>query len=231
MATTYMPSGENDLVPWLNNFKTKLVTQFGALLGFTTSELTQLGNETQAFGNAVQYKNALRTSEGAMTSMVREMRTGSPLENIGPVPVPPAIFTIPPGTMKGLIKKVQQYVQRIKSHPAYTTTIGQELGIIAPVQAFNPATMQPELKVRVDAGYAKLSWKRKQADGVVIYVDRGDGNGFVELARRVSTSYIDAEPMPANTISVTRTYKLRYFINDDEVGVESVSVTVNVIRV
>ena len=75
-----------------------------------------------------------------------------------------------------------------------------------------------------------LKWKKGESDGVNIYVDRHDNAGFVFLRRTVRNSYLDSAPLPPNTFSATWDYKIRYLIEDDEVGLFSSTISINVLR-
>lgn len=146
-------------------------------------------------------------------------------------PPVPVAGTPPVAVLTGIFARVAAYVQRIRYHVNYTVTIGQELSIIPPPSTFNPATVKPVLKGKVLSGYPQLSWRNGRADGVQLYVDRQDGNGYVLLAKRNSTSYIDVTPLPANTQFVTWLYKAKYIIDDEEIGLDSDIISLEILRV
>lgn len=227
-AQQYLPSSDNDRVIWLNNMNAAL-PQFAGALGLSVADLQILNADAVYFAFMVQYQNDLRQHLQAITQFKNNTRSNSLQSNMGTLPVfmPP---TPPPAVPAGIFNRVATLVLRIKRAPGYTAAIGQALNIIPPVVNFNPAAMTPELTGRLDAGRPQLRWKKGEADGVVIYVDRRDGNGFVQLVHTVKTAYIDAASLPANAFGATWDYKAIYFIGDDEVGNFSQVISINVFR-
>ena len=142
----------------------------------------------------------------------------------------PSIGTPPSAVSSGIFNRLVLLVIRIKQSVAYTAAMGQDLGVIPPVQNFDPNAMQPALTLRLEAGFPLLEWKKGESDGVHLYVDRRDGNGFVLLVRTVKTAYIDTQPLPPNTFTASWDYKVRYLIGDDEVGAFSSVLSINVLR-
>lgn len=231
MANSYLPVGDVNLASWYNNFSTKMNTLYGQTLGFTSAELADIQNDNTAFQNAVLYKENLHQAATAMTAFVRNLRNSSTQTAVGAVPVVPAMLPLPQSVMAGIFNRLITYVRRIRQHANYTVTIGQDLDIIPPVSTFNPATAKPELTARLSGGYPVLKWKREKADGIYLYVDRRDNNGFVLIDKLVRVEYVDVAPLPANTFTATWDYKAKFMIDDDEIGLFSEIVTVSVVRV
>lgn len=50
--------------------------------------------------------------------------------------------------------------------------MGNDLGIIAPVQTFDANTMQPELKVTLDGDRPHIKCSKGSSDAIDLYVDR-----------------------------------------------------------
>jgi hypothetical protein len=230
MPSTYLPFSDADKVTWLNNFKTQIMAN-GASLGFTAAEITSIQNDAAMFQYIVNLKEGSRQALQALSTLTQDLRTASALTPMGAIPPLPVAGTPPVPVANGIFSRVSVYVKRIKMHPNYTATLGQVFDIIPPVTVFDPATAKPTLNARVDSGFPRLSWKKLEADGVFLYVDRRDGNGFVLIDKLVRTSYIDTHALPANTFSATWDYKARFMIDDDEIGVDSEIVTVTVMRV
>jgi hypothetical protein len=131
----------------------------------------------------------------------------------------------------GIFDRVTNLVATIKLHPNYTVAIGQDLRIIPPAAVpLNPATLQPVLTVKLEAGYPLLKWKKGNADGVNIYADRHDGNGMVFVKRIVSAQFIDPHPLPTGTVVATWDYQIIYLLEDQEVGLPSATISINVLR-
>lgn len=231
MSKSYLPGRNAELVTWLNNFSTKMQTQYGSVFGFTAAELTSIKNDAANVEYAHIGNENRKTGAAAGVAFLRTLRSSATQTSMGQYPALPVQGTPPPAVSSGVLNRIANYVQRIKHHSNYTDAIGQDLGIIAPSSSFNPATMQPELIIKMSAGYPYLKWKRGEADGLHLYVDRRDGNGFVLLAKQIKPEYMDVSPLPQGAVTATWDYKARYIINDDEIGLFSGVVSVNVVRV
>lgn len=230
MANSYLPATDAGRVNWLNNFKTKM-QQYGASLGFTSSEITSIANDAAMFQYAVQLKDSVRNSLSSLSALTDALTRSSVQTNMGAFPVIPVAGTPPTSVNTGIFSRIPVYVKRIKQHANYTATLGQEFDVISPPDTFNINTAKPVLKGVVEGTYPKLSWANSKADGVQIYVDRQDGNGFIELARRNHSPYIDVSPLPANTNTVTWLYKAKYILDDEEIGIESEVIPLAITRV
>jgi hypothetical protein len=228
-ATSYLPVAETDRVIWLNNFSNRL-NQYRQALGITTAEVSSYVADAAMFAYIIQLHDASTQYAQALSSIKRNLRSASQQVAMPALPTLPNIGTAPATVNSGIFNRVVQLVGRIKVHAAYTTAMGQDLGIVAPVVPFDPNTMQPNLKMSLEAGYPKLSWKKGEADGTKIYVDRRDNLGFVLLKQTVKNTFLDTEALPANTYSVTWDYKARFMLDDDEVGLFSQTLSINVIR-
>ena len=99
--------------------------------------------------------------------------------------------------------------------------MGNDLGIIAPVQTFDPTSLQPDLKVNLDAGRPHIKCVKGYADAIDLYVDRKDGVGFVLIGRLLKTDYIDTTNLPTNTLLAEWDYKAMYVIGNSNVGLMS----------
>lgn len=229
MPNSFLPAGDAERVVWMNNFNTVL-PQFATALGLNSDDLQTVSDDAAYFAWMIQYQNDLRQHQQATTQYKNRLRNDSTQSNLGPMPVfiPPTPPVEVPG---GIFNRVNTLVYRIKHASGYTPAIGQALNIIQPVTVFNPNDMAPELSVRLDGGHPFLKWKKGVFDATAVYVDRDDGNGFVFLRHTVKTSYLDTEALPANTYSVSWSYKIRGMMGDDEVGLFSQVIAINVIKV
>ena len=120
-----------------------------------------------------------------------------------------------------MFDRVSKLVKRIKASVNYTEAMGNDLGIIAPVQTFDPTSLQPDLKVNLDAGRPHIKCVKGYADAIDLYVDRKDGVGFVLIGRLLKTDYIDTTNLPTNTLLAEWDYKAMYVIGNRNVGLMS----------
>jgi len=229
MNANYLPVGEADRVVWLNNFSTHL-GQYATVLGLTTADISSVQHDAAMFAYIVQQCDAAHQYSSAMTN-IKKLLKSSPQQLPAPAfPMQIVAGTPPAAVSSGIFNRISLLVTRIKQHNAYTSSMGQDLGIIPPVSTINPNYMTPNLSVRLDAGHPLLKWTKGAADGVQLYVDRRDSNGYVFLAKVFRNNYLDVAPLPPNVFSVNWDYKAKYLIGDDEVGQYSSIVTVEVVR-
>ena len=228
MSMSFLPVSDSDRLAWLTNFKIKLAI-YASTFGLTPAEVSGVVADHAMYQYVVNGVDAVRLYLQSLIQLRRSFRA-SMQAPMGVIPGLPPLGSAPASVQTGIFTRISALVQRIKHHPGYTTAIGQDLGIIAPVSTFNPATMKPELTVKLQAGYPVITYTRGDADGIKLYVDRRDGNGFVLLDKILRSKYIDVAPLPANTFTATVDYKGQYIISDDDVGLESDVVTINIVR-
>jgi hypothetical protein len=91
--------------------------------------------------------------------------------------------------------------------------------------------MQPELKVRLNAGRPYVKWIKGQSDALDLYANHNDGNGFVYVGRFTRNEYIDVTGLAANKVYDEWSYKAIYLIGDQPMGLYSGIVSIDVKRV
>jgi hypothetical protein len=229
MPTSFLPVSDGDRLAWLTNFKNK-IGGYATTFGITAAEVTAVTNDHSMYQYLVQGVENVKLFMHALIALRRSLRASSQ-SPMGTIPAMPSLGTAPAAVQTGIFARVNALVYRIKHHASYTTAIGQDLDIITPVSTFNPATIKPELTVKLDSGYPVIRYVKGEADGIKLYVDRRDSNGFVELDTVLKTKYIDGQALPPSTNNVTWDYKAKYIIGGDEIGLESDVVTITVIRV
>ncbi len=210
--TGYLPTAEKDRVVWFDNFSDKF-GKVAASLGFTSAEVASVANDaamysyliicvamyTTAKEQCVDYKNLI--SKGPIGA------TGSP------VPAPPTSGTVPTEVAPGILPRLARLVERIKTSPAYTESIGKDMGIIGAQQTVDPATMKPTLKLMFKGGQVEIQWVKGEADAIRIESDKGTGWQF--LAVDSVPHYTDTTPI---TGPATWKYRAMYIISDEPVG-------------
>ena len=217
----YIPNGDNDRVTWLNNFNSKL-PGYATTLGINTAEVTSVANDTAMFTYTVNISNVYKQTAQNMVAfknlLKHQQLSAGPLGAIpGLPPIPPAPTAVP----AGVFDRISKLVARIKNSANYTNSIGQDLDIIAPITTLNTTTMQPTLKVSLDAGRPNIKWPKGNADAIDLYVDREDTAGFILLGRFISPEYIDTYNLPNTTPLAQWNYKAIYVIGNNPVGVYS----------
>ena len=228
MKTTYLPNTDSDRVVWFNNMNTKL-PNYATLLNIAATDVTQTSKDYAAYAYAVNATDLLKQTQQNATAYKNALKhaDGQP---IGNVPVAPNLGTAPAPVPAGVFDRVRMLVQRIKNHPAYTDSIGQDLNIIIPVDTTDPNTIQPVLTAKIDVGRPHLKWQKSIAEAADLYADHNDGNGFVLLGRFVRSEYLDTISLAAGRIADDYKYKAIFVIADEQVGQMSQVITVRAMK-
>lgn len=150
-------------------------------------------------------------------------------QHLGVIPSPPTLATAPAGVTEGVFDRISKLAKRMKASTNYTDAMGQDLGIIAATQTIDVNSLQPDLKVNLDAGRPHIKCSKGYADAIDLYVDRKDGSGFTLIGRLLKLDYIDVVSLPANTLLAEWDYKAMYVIGNSNVGLMS-SVTSVVVK-
>ncbi|MES2516443.1 MAG: hypothetical protein V4580_19985 [Bacteroidota bacterium] len=225
---SFIPTSDNDKAVWLNNFSAKL-SIYAVLLGITPAELTATQKDATFFQFIINllelYRQTLKNLTG-YKSLVKHAVGQQHLPTT--VPALPALGTAPPTIPEGVFDRVSKLAARIKNSANYTTSMGYDLGIIATTPVFDPSTMQPTLKVKLDAGRPFIKWVKGESDALDLYVDRNDTLGFVLLGRLMRNEYVDIASLPANKLIDEWNYRGMYVISDQPTGLFSSVVPISV---
>jgi hypothetical protein len=217
---SYLPSSDADRAVWLNNFAAKIGT-YATSVGITAAEVTSITNDKAFFQYVVNMVDAYKQTLNNLTSYKNMLKHAVGQQHIGAIPTAPALGAAPAAVTEGVFDRISKFVQRIKASINYTEAIGEDLGIIAPDSVIDPTTLQPVLKVKLDAGRPHIKSSKGVADAIDLYVDRKDGAGFILLGRLLKADYIDTANLPSATPLAEWDYKARYVIGNDPVGLMS----------
>jgi hypothetical protein len=215
--TYYLPSDDNGKGAWLNNFAAKLPT-YQAALGLTPDDVASTTADAAFFDYVLKDQTQVAAYSQQWTAYKNAARNGSG-PALGDFPVPPVFpTTVPAMVAPGIIGRATALVARIKPAPGYTDSIGQALQIIGADHPVDPTTLKPILYVTLDAGVVDISWLKQGMDALELWVDRGDGKGFVFLAIDSIPDYTDTAAMPPAGQSALWKYKGIYIQADQRVG-------------
>ena len=218
----------------LKNFANK-IGGYSAVLGLTPADVASIKADALAFDYVLGNLLATQTFAQNYTAYKTALLHGGAL-SLGALPVQP-VFTAAPAMpladVKGRFRALIQVITHKKN--AYTTAIGQDLGIEAAVVPFTPATGKPVFFIEPSSGgYPNLRWTRGKFQGIEIWKDSGPSTGsgqagFAKLDRDMRPDYIDKTNLPAAGQTAVWKYKMIYLVNDEVVGNWSdvVSVTVH----
>jgi hypothetical protein len=219
----YIPTDEDALVIWFNDHAVGVVTH-GANVGLSPAEITQAQTDSTTVAHGVNARQLYLSKSQSVTGY-KDILLYAPLDAELPVtPTAPIIGLLPDGALPGCVARARQRAERIKSHPNYNVTIGQDCVIIAPEAP--PAATQPEINAVAETGFTvRLTFAMLGHDQIEIQCQRGGGD-WVTITFDTNSPYIDGQaPLVPNTPE-TRAYRARWRDNDVPFGTWSDIVTV-----
>lgn len=223
----YLPRGDQNRAIWLQNFAAKL-SEHAATLTVDAATVTDIQNAAAYYGYVLTIHQALKNNVKEMTSFKNLLSNGRTGQVVGALPTLPTFGEPPTAVSFPIFVRVQQLVNGLRNHTAYTESIGQDLGIIGAEQVVNTAAMKPVLALSIVANEVIVKWTKGKATSIDIYADKGDGKGMVYLANDYSPNYEDRITLTATDPPAVWSYRAIYRIGDKQVGQYSdlVSITV-----
>ncbi|MEK6261835.1 MAG: hypothetical protein AABP62_24820 [Planctomycetota bacterium] len=198
----FLPSADRDLLIWGGNFGTQLAA-LGPSLGLTAAEITEVVSVIAGLNTVF---GELTTANAAAKAKTAEKQA----------------------TFLAGIAALRVIAARLKRHPAYTTSIGQQFGVIGPENTTDLSTRKPTLKATaVMAGSVTLGFNKSTSSGVRIESQRGAETAFSFQAIDTSSPYVDTRPN-LTAGPETRQYRAIYLDRDNLVGEYSNTITVTV---
>ncbi len=219
----YYPTRITDQVPWLKNFATKLPgyeTALGLPSAHVDACVASCNFAVYVLGD---WLTAVRDFGPASTNAMDLLLAGS-----GPAPVVLPVFTLPAlpegvaSVPPGALNRLFDLVQLIKASPAYTDTIGLDLGIVGSSVSPHAGEAAPAVKLQAVASGANqavagspnqavhITFKKHGHMGVYIECQRGTG-AFEFVAIETGSPYLDDRPLLVAGTPEVRKYRLRYW--------------------
>ena len=209
----YLPRTDEAKAFWLINFLAKL-NNYASILGLTAAELTSVKNDVAFFSYILNAVEVFTTAKEQRVNYKNVLRDGPIGKIAGAVSDVPALGTKPVEVTPGIVPRITQLVQRIKNSPAYTESMGKDLGIIGSSLAVDSDGLQPALKLVLKGGKVEVQWKKGNSDAVYIEVDRGNGM-WQFLGIDLNPHYTDEMPITAHA---TWRYRAIYLKRDERIG-------------
>lgn len=216
MATDFVKQNDLEFVSQLEQMKANLPTYL-AVLGLSAADMGLANTMADAMAWIVLRNNAAPGFTQDWSKLRDQVRLGIGGDILQPMPVPPDVTTPPAIIPVNIEKKYRALVKRIKSADAYTTGIGENLGIEAPKTIPDFSTYKPVFKLKLTAGQVLIIWKKLQAQGINIY-KKVDNGAWFKLDFDGTPNFLDTSATPPAGITQNWSYKLRYVKGDVEVG-------------
>lgn len=210
----YLPSDDAGRLGWIVNYAAKLPSYF-AVLGLSQADVDSAAADAAFWAYCLKSQQQQAAYAQQWTTYKNAARDGGDA-SLGLAPVAPNLGVAPAAVAPGIFPRAKAMVARIRVAPGYTDAIGQALQIIGADNPVDPTTLKPVLYVNLTAGQVVVGWYKQGMDALEIWVDRGDGKGFVFLAIDSIPDYTDTQALPA-TAAVWK-YKGIYIQSDQRVG-------------
>jgi len=226
-STSFMPPddyGKADLIEHL----AATLPKYNGILKPPPELLTQVSADALAFRFTLHTSDDSGAFSQHWTTFKNRLRDGG--DGTGDWPQPFVVSQpVPAAVSTGVIPRLRSLVAWIKAQPGYTDEIGQDLRIVPPSSVVDPESWKPDISLQLKAAHPNVNWTKGKANALEIWVDRGDGKGFVLLTISTSPPTLDNSPLPAPGSSAIWKYKAIYRYHDQQVGQWSdvVSITVS----
>ena len=226
MPYNYLETTDEKFAIQLTNFASKIGT-YASTFALTAAEVTKIQADAAQFAWAIVNFKKIETYKKNWTTFKNMLKRGETNVTEHDLPPMPVLDSSPTSFSPGVLIRFTTTVNRIKAHPAYTTAIGQNLGI----EKINAAKgnldeAQPKLKAILRGGKVNLVWRKGMFSGIVI--EKDSGAGFAMLDKDFSPDFVDNSALPAQGTSAIWQYRASYLMGDEKVGLMSdvVSITV-----
>ena len=224
----YVPSDDLGFSAELTTFNTRL-PNYSTLFGLTAVEVAASNADAVFFKYIVDNMISHENRYHDWVSYKKLARKAVGIDILGAAPTPLTISAPPATVTAGIENRFRILVQRIKKHGAYNSSIGEDLGIEAPISALILDVKKPVLKIKLVAARPRIDWKKDGIDALEIYgSDDNTSGNYSLLATIMGTSYLDSRPLPPLGESKLRKYKAIYRHKDEQIGNWSDEVSISV---
>ena len=212
----YIPKEETALLVWFADHAAGVSTH-GATVGLSPADIAQATADADTVSHAVNGRSLYESKKQEFTAYKDILLYAALNTPLPGTPVPPTVGALGPGALAACVARARQRAERIKSHPKYTTAIGEDCRIIAPAGALPPT--QPTLQAVAETGFqVRLTFAMLGHDQLEIQFKRGAELDFSLLAYDTNSPYLDAlAPVVAGQPEV-RQYRARWRDDDQPFG-------------
>jgi len=212
----WMPYREDEMLPWFNNFNTKLPS-YTTTLDLSAEDIASVAADSAMVEFAINGVAIFKAEQ-------KEWVDFKDLELYGsaalPTPAEPSVpeLVAPAVVAPGIIGRVRALVARIKANPNYTDVIGEDLGVIGAEHAA-VGVVKPEGKATALPKHeVQITFVKSGHAGVDVEGQRGDESDWTHLAFDGYSPYVDNRPPLNGGLPEQRRYRLRYRDRDTPVG-------------
>ena len=228
-SSDFLPHNDEELSPWFTNFQAKLPTH-AASLGLTTGDVASSERDLETLRFALELVRVFRAETQERTAFKNALRDGAAGGVAPPIPTVPVIAAPAELAAPGIVPRLRALVQRIKTHPNYSASVGQDLGIVAPPSGARTSerdSAKPTAKgTALPGGVVEIRWQKRGFTGVIVEGQRGDETVWTRLGIDLYSPFRDDRALVQTGTPEIRRYRLRYIVADAPVGQVSDTITV-----
>jgi hypothetical protein len=229
----FYPSGIAKQIAWNGNYADKIALK-GAVLGLTPDQVAAIVADCLWLIYVLQHwaDSVTSFSSGcSKTTLAAQTGTGNDVMVLNTHTAP----ALPPGVtpqLPGSLTRIMASVQLVKNSGKCDDATAVELGIVGSVMVGPDLTvLMPLIHVLLMSGHVVIKWGWQgfglYLSSCEIWVDRGDGKGFVFLTIDTTPNYTDTQPLPA--VAAKWTYKAIYRMDEAQAGLWSAPVSISVV--
>ena len=210
-SNTYFPTMGADQIIWLSHYSAKLPIN-GPLCDIAAPEITATLLDVLYYIWLIQHWHPATQQDAKEATTYKQLM----IHNLGDTIIDypkPTIFATPPAAVKpGIQKRLFSQISRIKANIKYNEAIGQDLGIVAPLN--NMTHFNPEFTITVELGVdhpnVRLDFNKYGHDGIWIE-SRRNTEEWSYLAISTIKPYVDVRPLAVGSTHETREYRMRWW--------------------
>ena len=219
-------------IAWNGNYADKIALR-AAILGLTPAQVSAIVADCLWLIYVLQHwADSVSTFASGCTQTTYTAQSGTGSDpmvlttHVAP-PLPTGVTPQKPGALTRILASVQL----VKSSGKCDDATAVELGIVGSALVGPDLTvLMPLIHVLLVSGHVLVKWGWQGFGAFLgsceIWVDRGDGKGFVLLTIDTTPNYTDTQPLPAALAKWT--YKAIYRMDDAQAGLWSAPVSITV---
>lgn len=213
MPSSPIPQSDSQLLPWLENFATKL-PKHAATLGLQATVVSGALKDCRYLAYCIDSFVDIRRREADEAVAYKELiKNGPPGSPAGALPAPAPLPDPAPAVEPGVLPRLRALVQVIKNNPAYHEATGLDLGLIASAAAARPsAPTLATLKSR--AGEVTFQWNKSGWTGIRIQARAAGSAEWTDLGLDLFSPYADTRPLAVSNVPEIREYRACYLEKD-----------------
>jgi hypothetical protein len=227
---TYIERTDAGLKTQLETFSSVIDT-YASSLGLDADKVTELKKAITYYSFVFNKNEIYHDYSKAIVQHKALVGKGAGGTVMVPFPALPALGTVPDAPAEPNVRATfGSMIQDAKRSANFTTSVASSLGVLYVPGSFNPEDGKPTFKISFSSGgHPNLIWVKGLYDGVEIWKDSGDGQGWKKLDKDFRPDFIDKSDLPAAGKSVVWKYKMIYIYKDDIAGQWSDEMSVTVV--